>query len=386
MIYLDNNATTRVFDCVVEAMLPFFTDNYANSASAIGHFTGIPQIVASNKNRISTALGADNGDQFVITSGATESNNLAIFGAARANPHRNHLVASAIEHPSVMEPFEALRTRGYDISILEVDSEGLVDMNSLTNVLSNNTLLVSIMLANNETGVIQPIQEIAELVKQYNPQILLHTDATQAVGKIPIQLDADFEDVDLLSFSAHKFHGPKAVGSLFVRNPDYIAAILFGGQQQGGTRPGTENVAGVVGMATALTTLLSKQSAMLSVGRLRDFLESKLLASYNGAFALSSSAPRLPTTLNVCLPGVSSANLVDRLAAQGIAVSSGSACAHGAQKPSYVASALGLAYELAESCLRLSLSVETTREEIATFLAVLGETVPRIAFKHLEDR
>lgn len=379
MIYLDNNATTRVLDSAVEAMRPFYDELYANPASAVAEFIGIPRIIASHKERISKALGADSGEQFVVTSGATESNNMAILGAARAQPQRQHVIASAIEHPSVMQPLEVLRERGYRISILKVDTNGVVDLDTLRSLLSHDTLLVSVMLANNETGVIQPLSNIGSLVKAFDSDILFHTDATQAVGKFPINLSGELHDIDILSFSAHKFHGPKMVGGLFVREDDSVAPIVYGGSQQNGKRAGTENPAALTGMSVALTSILDNPNAMACVADLRDWLEASMLETFGGAFILSSSAPRLPTTTNVCFPGINAEDLVDRLAAQGIAVSAGSACAHGAQKPSYVASALGLTYEQAKGCVRVSLSIESTKADVDDFLAVLHETLPQVA-------
>lgn len=372
MIYLDNNATTRTLDCVLDAMRPFFTEQYANPASAIAHFAGIPRAIAAEKRRLAEALGAESGDQLVITSGATESNNLAILGAAKANPDRNHIIISAIEHPSVLEPAEALRRADYRISMAPVHGDGVIDQDSLDALLSPNTLLVSVMMANNETGVIQPIRSIAQAAKRRDSSILVHTDATQAVGKVSVNLADDLADVDLLSFSAHKFHGPKGVGSLFVRDPDIIAPIAYGGNQQGGLRPGTENAAAVVGMSTALTALLAQQTRIAAIGSLRDKIEAGMLAAHHGAFVLGASVPRLPNTAYVCLPDMDAEALVDHLAAQGIAISTGSACSRGARKPSHVALASGLSYEHALSCVRISLSIESTVQEVDTFLSAFA--------------
>ena len=375
MIYFDNNSTTRVLENVADAMRPFLTERFANPASAIAQFEGIPQAIQAGKKRLCEALGADDARQLVITSGATESNNLALLGAARANQERQHLIVSSIEHPSVMEVCELLRAEGYRISKLPVNPEGIVDEAALTGLLSADTLLVSVMLANNETGVIQPVGSVAEAVKRYDPSVLIHTDATQAVGKIPINLSGDLAEVDLLSLSAHKFHGPKGTGALFVRDADMLVPILHGGGQQDGLRAGTENPAGLVGMVTALTTLLSNSQALAEVGKLRDRLESGILAARPGAVILGARANRIPTTLNICLADIDADELVDRMAARGIAISTGSACSYGARKPSYVALAHGLPYEQAKSCIRLSLSIESTEQEVDLFLHEFGDVV-----------
>jgi cysteine desulfurase len=373
MIYLDNNSTTRVFESTADAMRPFFTDNFANPASAIAQFGSIAKTIRADKTRMARALGADEADQFVITSGATESNNLALLGAARANPHRRHIVISSIEHPSVIEVSERLRAEGYQLNILPVSRSGVVDPGAVVGVLCPDTLLVSVMLANNETGVIQPLRALSGFVKKHDPEILLHTDATQAVGKIQIELSGDLADIDLLSFSAHKFHGPKGTGALFVRDGNFLAPILHGGGQQSGLRAGTENPAGVVGMVTALSTMLASSAALSNVERLRDQLESRIVALFPNAFILGASVARLPTTLNVCLPGIDAEDLVDRMASRNIAISAGSACSYGARKPSYVVLAHGVPYEQAKGCIRLSLSIETTQREVDIFLEVFAE-------------
>ena len=371
MIYLDNNATTRVLDSVEETMRPFLGVRYANPASAIGEFEGVGHAIACARSTIGRHLGLQDGSGLVITSGATEANNLAILGAARACPSRRHLVVSSIEHPSVLETVRHLQASGYIVTYLPVTSSCTVSSESVASALTEQTLLVSVMLANNETGVIQPVSEIAELVKGYDPRILVHTDATQAIGKIPIDLSGGLASVDLLALSAHKFHGPKGVGALFVRDPGAVAPILFGGGQQLGLRPGTENPAAVVGMATALTMMAANTSRLEDVGALRDETEARVLAMCSGATALGFGRSRLPNTSNLCLPGVHAGELVDRLAAQGIAISTGSACSHGAQRPSHVLLAMGLSHGDAQCCIRISLSIETSRAEIESFLQEL---------------
>lgn len=370
MIYFDNNSTTRVFESTVEAMLPYLTHQFANPASAFAHVNGITRTLQIEKNRLAKALGADIGEQFVITSGATESNNLALTGAARASRAKRHIVVSAIEHPSVLETCEQLRTDGYRITHVPVDGQGIVHVSSLVNALTPETLLVSVMLANNETGVIQPVGTLAEAVKKYDPAILVHTDATQAIGKIPVDLSAALGDVDLLSLSAHKFHGPKGTGALFVRDDELLAPLLHGGGQQRGLRAGTENPAAVVGMVAALTDLLDKSRGFTGVAGLRSELESRMIGMYAGAFVLGAGAERLPNTINICLPGLDAEDLVDRMAAADIAVSAGSACSYGARKPSYVALAHGVNYDDAKSCIRISLSLESTQQEIEDFLRI----------------
>jgi cysteine desulfurase len=383
MIYFDNNSTTRVFESTVEAMVPYLTQQFANPASAVAHVSGVTRVLQTQKSNLAKALGADSGDQFIVTSGATESNNLALAGAARANRERRHIVASAVEHPSILETCEQLRKEGYRITHVPVDGQGIVDVDALINALSPETLLVSVMLANNETGVIQPVGEIAAAVKRHDPLVLVHTDATQAVGKITVDLSGPLDGVDCLSLSAHKFHGPKGTGALFVRDCDLLAPLLHGGGQQRGLRAGTENPGAVVGMVTALTDLLAKSSGFEDVARLRCELESGMTVIHPGAFVLGASADRLPTTVNICLPDVDAEEFVDLMATKSIAISAGSACSYGARKPSYVALAQGLSYEQAKSCIRLSLSIESTEQEVDAFLQAFAESLRKLAhFRH----
>jgi cysteine desulfurase len=371
MIYLDNNATTRVPEPVAEAMQPYLGVQFANPASAIGEFAGISRAVASAKSIVGRFLGLPDGNGIVVTSGATEANNLALLGAAQANPSRRHLIVSSVEHPSVLEVARHLESTGYRLTILPVSPDGLIDAEQLAREISQYTLLVSIMLANNETGVIQPVKALVERAKACDPEVLFHTDATQAVGRIPVDLTDELAAVDLLSLSAHKFHGPKGVGALFVRDADRIAPIMFGGGQQAGLRSGTENPAGVVGMAAAVSPPTFSSGNSARVQSLRDQFEVRLRELFPAAIVLGAGTPRLPNTSFFCLTGISAGEVIDHMAANGIAVSTGSACMHGAQSPSYVAMAMGLDHRQAQGCIRISLSQETTATEIHAFLESL---------------
>jgi cysteine desulfurase len=373
VIYLDNNATTRVLEPTVQAMRPYLTEKFANPASAIGQFLGLDRVIASQKSSIADVIGAESGDQIVITSGATESNNLAFLGAAKAKPTRRHIIVSAIEHPSVVEIAANLEKCGYRVSLVPVHRNGAIMVSRVRDLLREDTLLVSTMLANNETGVVQPIAALARLVKDFDSEVIVHTDATQGVGKIPVDLDGDLREVDLLSFSAHKFHGPKGVGALFIRDSGQVAPMMYGGSQQFGIRPGTENPGALVGMATALLAISRQAERFQEVASLRDTIENHLLAAVPGSFVLGREASRLPTTLNICFPGIDGDHLVDQAAALDIAISTGSACAHGAKKPSHVATAMGLSHEQARGCIRVSLSCETSAQETAEFNSVFTE-------------
>lgn len=380
MNYLDNNATTRVLDSVWEAMRPFFVEQFVNPASAIGQFKGLDRQIAAAKAELARALGGESGHEFVITSGATEANNLALLGAARANAERRHVIVSAVEHPSVLEVADSLARAGYWITRLPVTPQGKVEPATLRAALTPETLLVSIMLANNETGVTQRVDELAQLVKQVDPQILFHTDATQAVGKVPIDLSGGLDAVDLMAFSAHKFHGPKGVGALFVRSGTSLLPISYGGGQQAGLRPGTENPALLVGMVTALTAANARDPHLMAA--LRDQFEHAVLSGCPGARVLGRDASRLPNTTKIFLPGCDGDHLVDQLAANDIAIATGSACAHGAKKPSHVAQAMGLSHEEAQQCIRVSLAFDTNPTELdeaaqAVVAAFRQETLAR---------
>lgn len=370
MIYLDNNATTRVSEEAIAAMRAFLVSDYANPASAIGHYLGLDRAMTIEKKKIAAVLRIDSPDQLCITSGATEANNLALLGAARREPERRHVIVSSIEHPSVFEVADYLEREGYRITRLPVTGDGLVTVSSLQSALSADTLLVSVMLANNETGVIQPIASLANAVKETDPVILFHTDATQAVGKVPIDLEDDFASVDLLSFSAHKFHGPKGVGGLFVRDTRSLQPITFGGGQQFGLRPGTENPAALAAMCAALSTV--GRHDYDRIAGLRDLVERELVSRFPGATVLGQGTQRLPNTSKVYLPGQDGDELVDALAASGVAISTGSACAHGARKPSHVALAMGLSFTEAQQCIRVSLAFDTTEQDIREFVRVIA--------------
>ena len=378
IIYFDNNATTRTLPEVLAEMAPYFTEHFANLSSPIASVTGVCRKVEECFKSIATNLGAIGGEQFILTSGATESNNLALLGAYAANPKRNHLVLSPVEHPSVIETADALKKCGCRISTVSLTSDGAVDIDSLINLLDRDTLLVSIMFANNETGIIQPIKEIAEVVKNFDSAILFHTDATQAIGKLSIELFEELDDIDLLSLSAHKFHGPKGVGALYLRDTDLIAPILHGGKQQQGMRAGTENVAGLVGMATALSFITSLESAWEPIRFLRDELEAGVCEMWPGSFVIGKSLARLANTSYICIPGIDAESLVDRMAMKGVAIATGSACAYGAKMPSYVALAHGLNYELARCCVRFSLSIETSAVEVKYALEALENEISEV--------
>ncbi len=366
--YLDNNATTRPYDAVLKAQLLVQQELYLNASSLAGELLGAARPLAEARMATLNLLGGDAEDRLVLTSGASEANAWAIFGATSSG---SHIVTTAVEHRSILAASEAARARGLTVDLVGVDANGLISPDTLAASLRPDTQLVSIQLANNETGVIQPLGSLAAMIRKNAPGALIHCDATQAVARIAIDLSDMLAEIDLLSFSAHKFHGPKGIGGLFIRDGVELTPLIAG-EQEGGLRGGTSNAPGAAGLAVAARQAQANLKAMAAVAELRDELESRLLALYPGAQINGAGAPRLPNTSSVLFPGALAEDLVEALALQGICVATGSACTAGATAPSHVLTAMGLAPADARSTLRFSLSVETQHQEIDLTLAALA--------------
>lgn len=363
-IYLDNNATTRLDERVLDAMLPYFTDLYANASSS--HLAGLETREAVENAAWQTAnlIGATE-EEIIFTSGATESINLAIKGLA--NENKKHIVTVATEHKAVLETCRYMESIGFEITYLSVASDGILDVNILNEVITTKTLIVIVMITNNETGVIQNIAEISGVIHAKNALFLC--DATQAVGKIFI--DVKKLGIDLLALSAHKFYGPKGVGALYISAEAKIklSPLLNGGNQQRKLRSGTLNVPGIIGLGKAAEiAVLEIDNDYNRIILLRDQLENGLL-KIEGSFVNGNSQNRIYNTSNICFPGVNSEKLI--LALQNIAVSNGSSCSSVTSQPSHVLKALGLSDEEALSSIRFSLGRFTTAEEIE-------ETIERV--------
>lgn len=373
-IYLDHAATTPVRPEVVEAMLPYFTDNFGNASSVYSWGRSARQALEQAREQVAEALGAS-ADEIVFTSGGSEAGNLAIKGIALNYQNRGkHIITSAIEHPAVLDAVEWLKKQGFEITILPVDDEGLVSLEQLKKALRPDTILVSIMHANNEVGTIQPIANIGAIVREHGA--FFHTDAVQTVGVLDIQVEK--LNVDLLSLSAHKLYGPKGVGALYVRKGVRLAPMIHGGVQEKRRRAGTENVAGVVGLAKALELAQAEQEEENARQiKLRD----KLLAGLqtiphtkiNG-----SLEQRLPNNVNVSFHFIEGESLLLNLDLRGIAASSGSACTSGSLDPSHVLLAMGLTHEIAHGSLRLTLGRENTEADVDAVLKELPEIVERL--------
>lgn len=377
MIYLDNNATTRTAPAVVKVMLPYWSEAYFNPTSLAAHIDGIRRPLDLAVEQLAALLNAS-PDEFTLTSGATEANNWVMQSVAAERLRRTnkcHILISAIEHPSIIETAEELSRRDPRIEICKVpvNHHGVLELDAMRQLLRPETALVSVMLANNETGVIQPVHEGSQIAKQEAPQCLFHSDATQAVGRLAIDLQT-FEHVDLLSLSAHKFHGPKGIGALFARRGTRLESWIHGGSQQGGRRAGTENPALAAGFAEALELLGSSREITIraaDIAELRERLEVELLASHPGILVLGKGTPRLANTSLLVFPDAEGEMLVHHLLEHGIVASTGAACANGTDRPSHVVTSMGVSYSKARNALRLSLSRDTAQYEIEQCLTTL---------------
>ena len=370
-IYADNNATTSVAPEVYEAMRPYLTDDYFNPSSMYEAARGAARAIANARKEIAHALGVQDPEEIVFTSCATESNNTAIQGVVKANASQRHIITSSVEHPAVLEVCEDLERCGYDVTFLAVDKDGNVNVDEFVRALGPETLLVSIMHANNETGVVFPIAQLSRLTKETAPSIVFHTDATQSVGKIPIDLSGDFRDVDLLSFSGHKLHAPKGVGALYIRRGTACRPFIIGGHQEKGRRAGTENVPYIVGMARAVTLAMdSLEQEEKRIARLRDRLESALVERIPSVRVNGQGAPRLPNTLNISCHYVEGEGMLYQLSAKGICASSGSACTSGSLEPSHVLKAMNVPFSAVHGSVRFSFSRYNTEKDVEQIVDV----------------
>lgn len=370
--YFDNNATTRMDERVLETMLPFFKDVFANPSSM--HRKGQEANVHMEKSRekICEILGIE-PLELVFTASGTESNNLAIRGAVKAYKKRgNHIITSRIEHPAVLTTIKELEKEGYEVSYIDVDTNGVLDIEQLKKEIRETTILVSIMHANNETGVIQPIAEIGKIVKEKG--IVFHVDAVQTVGKLEVKPKE--MGVDLLTFSGHKFYGPKGVGALFIKMGTRLTKILTGGHQERKRRPGTHNVPGIVGMAKALELCeMERKEDYKREKELRDYFEEEMLKRVPEIMLNGKEADRLPGTSSVTFKYLEGESILLRLDFKGIAVSSGSACSSDDLKASHVLLAMEIPIEFAHGTIRFSLGKYNTKEEIDYALEVIPPVI-----------
>ena len=374
MIYLDNNATTQVDPAVLEAMLPYLRDQYGNPSSAYSFGKRAADAVSKAREQVAALLKCD-PSEIVFTSCGTESDNSAIQSALLLDPDRKHLVTSKVEHSAIIRHGETLARRGYEVTWLDVDSDGLIDLDALRHAIREDTAIVSLMWANNETGVLFPIAEAAEICRSKGT--LFHTDAVQAVGKIDIALDS--LPINLLSLSGHKLHAPKGVAALYVNRKTRFHAYLIGGGQENKRRGGTENTASIVGLGKAAELAeAAMEEENTRVRELRDQFEQGLLKSVPSIQVNGHRARRLPNTSNLAIEGVDSEGMLLLLDQRGICCSAGSACTAGSLEPSHVLKAMGYSTDRARGSLRFSFSRFNTESEVAQALEIIPRAVDKL--------
>lgn len=375
-IYMDHSATTPVAPEVLEAMLPYFSDKFGNASSLHSFGLEAKEALEASREKVATLLGAK-PEEIIFTSGGTESDNLALKGIAYRNREKGkHIITTNIEHPAILEACRKLETQGFEVTYLPVTSEGLVDPAALEKAIRNDTILISVMHANNEIGTIQPIEEIGRLAAKKD--IYFHTDAVQTAGKIPISVDK--LGVDLLSLSAHKLYGPKGVGALYIRRGTRIESIVQGGGHERALRSGTENISGIVGLARAAELSMDTMSEEANVlTGLRDRLAAQVLERVKDCWINGTMARglRLPSNLNFSFRYVEGESLLLFLDSKGIAVSTGSACSSHKLEPSHVLRALGLKPEECHGSLRITMGRSNTEEDVDYVSESIVEAVER---------
>lgn len=375
-VYLDNNATTRTDPAVVEAMLPYFAEQFGNPSSAHAIGTGVAEGIRAARRQVQSLLGAAHDQEIVFTSGGTESDNTAILSGLQADPRRDEVVVSAVEHPAILTLCDHLETSlGTRVHRIPVDGCGKLDIEAYEAALSGRTAIVSIMSANNETGTVFPVEQLAAMAKTAGA--LFHTDAVQAAGKL--SMDLKTTAVDMLSLSAHKIHGPKGVGALYVRRSTPFAPLIHGGRQERARRAGTENVPGIIGFGKAAERAMGALALETPrTARLRDRLEQGLQRSIVGIRVNGDPSARLVNTSNIAFEDVESDALLTLLGREGIVCSSGSACASGSMEPSHVLRAMQVPPSFVHGALRFSLSRDTRDTDIDRVLAVMPRIVERL--------
>lgn len=363
MIYLDNNATTKVDKKVLEEMLPYLTENYANPSSMYDFAKKPAQAIKEARAKVRDFLGAKNEKEIIFTSCGSESANTAIKGALNCNKEKRHIITTKIEHPCVLNTYKEFEKQGYEVDYISVNSEGVLNLDELKEKIKKDTALVSIMWANNEIGVINPILEIGEIIKTQSPETLFFVDAVQAGGKIPI--DVSKTNIDMLGISGHKFHAPKGVGVLYVKSSTRLTPLINGGHQERGMRAGTENVPYIVGIGKACELAMDSMDYELNeVKRLRDKLEQGILKNVFNARLNSPMMNRVPNTTNIGFEYVEGELILLHLSDLGICASSGSACTSGSLEPSHVLRAMGIPFTALHGSIRFSLSRFNTEKEI----------------------
>jgi cysteine desulfurase len=375
LIYLDNAATTKVRQEVVDAMLPYFTEYYGNRSSVYSFSDTAKEAVDHARETIANSIGAK-PNEIYFTGGGSEGDNWALKATADAYKSKgNHIITSKIEHHAILHTCEYLEKNGFEVTYLDVDADGVVDLEQLKAAIRPTTILISIMFANNEIGTIEPIKEIGEIAKEHG--ILFHTDSVQAYGHVPINVDE--MHIDMLSSSGHKLNGPKGIGFMYIRTGVKIRSFIHGGAQERKRRAGTENVPGIVGYGKAAEIAMAEMDQRIAYeSKLRDHLIDRVLAEIPFVKLNGSRTNRLPNNANFCFRFIEGESMLILLDDQGICASSGSACTSGSLDPSHVLLAIGLPHEIAHGSLRLTLSDETTMEDIDFVVDQLKAIVQRL--------
>ena len=375
-VYLDNNATTRMRAEVLEAMLPYYKDIYGNASSIHEFGRAARRGVDDARKSVADLLGASSPEEIFFTSGGTEADNLAIKGVASALKSKgNHIITSSIEHHAVLNTCKFLEKEGYKVTYINVDKDGVINIDELKTAITDKTILITVMYANNEVGTIEPVEEIAKIAKE--KKIYFHTDAVQAVGKLPIDLKNI--NIDLLSLSGHKIYGPKGVGALYIKKGTKITQLLHGGHHEMGKRAGTENVAGIVGLGKA-ASLAKKETLGESkkLTELRDYLYKGIISKIDDVSLNGHPTKRLPNTLNVRFKYLEGESIILNLDMEGIAVSTGSACTSGSLEPSHVLTAMGVDPADTQGSVRFSLGRDNTKEDMDYVINVLPPIIKRL--------
>lgn len=374
-IYLDNNATTRVDPAVVEAMLPYFTEQFGNPSSLHSFGNRVGAALKQARQQIQALLGAEHESEIIFTSCGTESDSTAILSALKAQPERREIITTTVEHPAILALCEHLEKEGYTVHYLKVDKKGRLNLDAYQKLLSDQVAVVSVMWANNETGTLFPVEEMAEMANAAG--VMFHTDAVQAVGKIPLELKAS--KIDMLSLSGHKLHAPKGIGVLYLRRGTRFRPLLRGGHQERGRRAGTENAAAIVGLGKAAEQALAHMGHEITVVKaLRDRLEAGILAAVPYCFVTGDPDNRLPNTCNIAFEYIEGEAILLLLNKAGIAASSGSACTSGSLEPSHVMRAMDIPFTAAHGTVRFSLSRDTTLAEIDRVIAAVPPIVAQL--------
>lgn len=375
IIYLDNNATTRIYEEVVDAMMPYFKDKYANPSSMYSIAGEVHKDLEKARGEVADLLGADAMEICFVSCGS-EADNMAIRGTIEAYPSKNHIITSKVEHPAIMETYKSLERHGYRITFIDVNKDGELDIEELKASIDDKTAIVSIMYANNETGVIFPIKEIGEIVKSKGA--VFHVDAVQAAGKIPMDLKKE-PYIDMLTMSGHKIHAPKGIGALYIKNGTKLRTIQTGGHQERGRRAGTENVPYIVGLGKASSMAKAELPKFMEHTKLlRDTLENEVSKRVSDIKINGKNANRMTNTSNISFKNIEGESILLLLDGYGICASSGSACSSGTLEPSHVLQAMGVSFEYAHSSTRFSMSLDNTMEEMMYTADCVEKIVKRL--------